>query len=105
MEGHGATLPQDYLDAPVRIPEQIVFRHFAAETVILNLTTGKYHGLNPTGGTMMETLQKLGTIRASIPELARTFGQPEKRIEQDLVGLCRDLIDRNLLAFEAREPS
>ena len=35
----------------VRVPRHVVHRDFPAQTVILNLETGKYHGLNPTAGT------------------------------------------------------
>ena len=84
-------------DARISVPENIVFRHFAAETVILNLATGRYHGLNPTGGAMLEALQRQGSVRASVPEIAERFGQSEERIEQDMLTLCRDLAERGLI--------
>ncbi|MDX6726492.1 MAG: hypothetical protein QOK49_1297, partial [Baekduia sp.] len=57
------------------------------------------HGLNPSGGAMLEALQREGTIRASVPEIAERFGQPEERIEQDMLTLCRDLGERGLIAL------
>ena len=32
----------------VRVPEHVVYRDFAEQTVVLNLRTGRYHGLNET---------------------------------------------------------
>jgi hypothetical protein len=84
----------------VRVPDHVVSRSFAAETVILNLETGKYHGLNTTGGRMLQVLQHSGTVRASAPALAEEFGQPEERIVNDLSARCADLAERGLLVFD-----
>jgi hypothetical protein len=92
-------------DARITVPENVVFRHFAAETVILNLATGRYHGLNPSGGAMLEALQRQGTIRASVPEIAERFAQPEDRIERDMLTLCRDLSERGLIVSTSGDGS
>ena len=42
------------LDAHASVPQHVVYRRFAAETVVLNLETGTYHGLNATGARMLE---------------------------------------------------
>src|SRR3990170_1998979 len=39
-----------------RLPDHVVVRTFVLETVVLNLETGQYHGLNPTAGTILEML-------------------------------------------------
>ena len=46
------TLPADFpfASAHVAIAPDVVYRTFATETVILNLQTGRYHGLKMTGG-------------------------------------------------------
>ena len=43
----------------VRIPKHVVFRSFGSETVLLNLSTGQYHGLRGTGGRMLEVLAEI----------------------------------------------
>jgi hypothetical protein len=48
------TDPDTLLSASLRLPQHVVHRSFVAETVVLNLQTGKYHGLNPVGGRMLE---------------------------------------------------
>lgn len=32
------------------VPDHVVYRAFVDETVVLNLDTGRYHGLNAVGG-------------------------------------------------------
>ena len=52
------------------MPEHVVYREFVQETVILNLETGTYHGLNPTGGKMLQTLSNAPTVKEAAATLA-----------------------------------
>ena len=56
---------EDVLAARPSVPEHVVYREFVQETVILNLETGTYHGLNPSGGKMLETLGAAATPRTT----------------------------------------
>ena len=40
----------------VRLSENVVFRSFGSETVLLNLKSGQYHGVRGSGGRMLEVL-------------------------------------------------
>jgi Coenzyme PQQ synthesis protein D (PqqD) len=88
---------QDLLAARVRLPQHIVHRGFVAETVVLNLRTGKYHGLNPTAGKMLEAIEASDTVAAAVPGLALEYGLEQTQIEQDLVALCQGLLERGLI--------
>ena len=89
------------LDAEVVIPGHVVYRDFASETVLLNIETGTYHGLNPVAGRMLETLDRVGRVRDAVPLLTTEFEQPVEVIERDLAALCEGLVQRGLL--EVRE--
>jgi hypothetical protein len=81
----------------VKVPEHVVHRDFAHETVILNLDTGQYHGLNPVGGRMLTLMQTGATVGEAATRLAEEFKQPVESIETDLVAFCSDLADRGLI--------
>lgn len=85
------------LAAQVRVPEHVVYRAFVKETVVLNLNTGKYHGLNPTGGRMLEVLTKAESIGAATAELAAEYGQSQDQVERDVLSFCDDLVERGLI--------
>ncbi len=85
------------LASSVRLPEHVVHRGFAAETVVLNLQSGKYHGLNPVAGRMLEVLEQTATVQEAAHQLAAEYEQPLETIEEDLCGLCVDLAERGLL--------
>lgn len=88
---------QELLASRARLPQHVVHRSFVAETVVLNLRTGKYHGLNPTAGTMLEALEGAPTIAAAVPGLVEEYGVEEAQIESDLIALCRGLLERGLI--------
>jgi hypothetical protein len=83
-------------------PQHVVYRPFVKETVVLNLQTGKYHGLNPTGGRMLELIERSATVEAAARQLAEEFGAPLEQIQADMCDFCRDLLERGLI--ELRTP-
>ena len=99
MATNDVTTP-DFLNSVVRVPETTVYRAFVAETVVLNLETGIYHGLNPTGGRMLELLDELGSVKATLDQLVKEFDAPRDRLGEDLAGFCRDLVSRKLIQLD-----
>lgn len=93
----GATLNTNLLDARISVPQHVVHRAFPTETVLLNLNTGQYHGLNPTAGRMFEVLEQTGNPREAASQLSTDFGLPAKVVEADLHDLCVGLIERGLI--------
>lgn len=85
------------IDSKVRIPPNVVYRAFARETVLVNLETGMYHGLNRIGGRMLETLERTPSVRAAAVKIAAEFDQPLESIEADLCAFCADLFERGLI--------
>jgi len=88
------------LAASVTVPDHVVYREFAQETVLLNLETGRYHGVNPTGGTMLRTLEHAATVGDAAAELADHYGRGLDEMEDDVCSFCNDLLKRGLVALE-----
>ncbi len=103
MAGDSSTDDRALLAARARLPEHVVHRGFAAETVVLNLQTGKYHGLNPTAGRMLEVLESKDTVGEAAADIANEYGQPIDQVEQDLCALCADLVERDLIELDGIE--
>jgi hypothetical protein len=89
------------LASSIRVPDHVVYRDFPEETVMLNLDSGMYHGLNRTAARMVTTLQESATVAAAIDSLAAEFQQPRERIEEDVLSLCRTLDERGLIVRDA----
>jgi Coenzyme PQQ synthesis protein D (PqqD) len=85
------------LETKVKVPQSVVFRSFPTETVVLNLQTGKYHGLNPTAGKMLQALTEAASVRAAAAAVAAEYDAPAETIEVDICDLCQNLLDRGLV--------
>jgi hypothetical protein len=83
------------------VPQHVAWRAFPTETVLLNLNTGQYHGLNPSGGRMFEVVDECGDLPSAAERLAEEFGQPLETVAADLRAFCVDLIERGLLEIPA----
>jgi Coenzyme PQQ synthesis protein D (PqqD) len=91
------------LSARLRLPQHVVHRTFVAETVVLNLQTGKYHGLNPMGGHMLDVLNESADVRSAAERVASEYDQDPDVVEEDFVAFCNDLLDRGLVEVQTAE--
>jgi hypothetical protein len=93
--------PDEILNARATVPDHVVHRSFEAETLLLNLDTGQYHGLNQTGGRMLELLdENEGHIGTAIERLAAENDLAPDDIADDLATFCADLHERGLIEVE-----
>ena len=86
--------------AKVRVPAYVVYRDFADETVMLNLRTGKYHGLNRLGGVLLDALEKAPSVSSAVEEIAKRYGKRPEEIEQDVYEFCMDMLQRSLIELD-----
>jgi hypothetical protein len=93
----GNTRRPDLGASHARVPNHVVHRTLAHETVVLNLKTGRYHGLNPTAGRMLAELEGGGTLHEIAVRLADVYALPVDELEGDLAALSLDLLSRDLI--------
>ena len=79
------------------VPQHVVYRDFVTETVVLNLETGEYHGLNRTGGLILAVLERAETVGAAARTLADEYGRALAEVERDVCAFCTDLLARGLI--------
>jgi hypothetical protein len=81
----------------ITVPDGVVRRSFGDEPVLLNLATGHYHGLNPTGGYMVALLEETGDAQATARRTSDELGVPLERVQADLAALLEALSARGLV--------
>lgn len=86
------------------IPQHVVHRSFVSETVMLNLMTGKYYGVNTTGGRMLEALETGCSIQDAAELLGAEFDVSVDQLVADLLEFCEDLVERGLLEVAGARP-
>jgi hypothetical protein len=92
--------PEVVQELRARVPDHVVYRDFPEETVVLNLESGQYHGLNATAGRMLAALVEADSIGLAAAALEPEFCVSRSRIERDLIDLCDALAARGLLQFD-----
>jgi hypothetical protein len=85
-----------------RLPDHVVVRSLVLETVVLNLRTGQYHGLNPTAGRVLEMLGSGLTVAQISERLASEARHPLDEVTRAVCKTCAALLARGLLEPEAR---
>jgi Coenzyme PQQ synthesis protein D (PqqD) len=88
------------LASKVKVPQHVVYRSFPSETVVLNLNTGKYHGLNATAGRMLDELTRAACVRDAASALADAYKQEQSVLERDVCELCQSLLQRGLIEID-----
>jgi hypothetical protein len=99
VEASGQAFPE-VTSMKIRVPQHVVYRTLATETVALNVQTGMYYGLNQTAGRMLEVLERAGDLDAALAQLVPELEAPEERIRSDIIGLCIYLESKGLIEVE-----
>lgn len=93
----GSDAPAALLAAHARVPEHVVYRSFIRETVLLNLTTGRYHGIDPADGRILDLLAGDATLATAAQALAEVDRRPLADVERDVCRFCEELRGRGLI--------
>jgi hypothetical protein len=89
-----------FMGATAHVPDNVVHRSFPAETIVLDLNAGVYHGLNHVAGRMLELIGELRRIRAVADYLATEYDAPPAKIQRDLCHVCQELLERGLIELD-----
>ena len=91
-------------DSRVIVPDHVVFRGLADETILLNIETGQYHAVDRVGGRFFDVIRQSDDLGGASRKLAAEYGQPLPQIESDLTRFCVDLEGRGLIELHRDAP-
>jgi hypothetical protein len=90
----------------LRVAENVVSRDLADESVLLNLDTGTYFGLDAVGTRLWHLLAEHGSPESAVETLLTEYDVDAPRLQKDVDTLIDQLIDKKLLTTDAaRTPS
>jgi hypothetical protein len=84
-----------------RLPDNVVVRTLVLQTVVLNLETGQYHGLNPTAGSILELLGSGMSVIEVAERLATQTRHSRAEVTEAVRKTCAALLARQLLEVDA----
>lgn len=81
----------------VVVPPHVLVRHLDGESVLLNLETERYFGLDATGTRMWELATSLPNIDSAFGKLLDEFEAEPELLRSHLAELLSQLIENGLL--------
>lgn len=83
--------------ATFRIPAQVMARQVGDETVILDLVSGLYFGLDEVGSRVWELIAQGESLAAICRMLVAEYDVPADTLASDVASLVGDLQERGLI--------
>ena len=85
------------LDTHLSIPPQVMSRLVGDETVLLDLSSGIYFGLDGVGKRIWESVDEGLSLGETAAVIAAEFEVDEAQAQADLIAFATDLLERGLL--------
>jgi len=85
------------LNDSLRIPDQVATRKVGDETILLNLETGTYFGLDAVGSRFLELLEQNGKLADAHRVMLEEFDVAPEVLEADLLRLSEEMCAKGLL--------
>ena len=81
----------------VTVPDDILISHLQEESVILNLDSERYYGLDDVGTRFLSVLTTSDTIETAYERLRAEYDVDPQILRDDLLAVVNNLIDHGLL--------
>jgi hypothetical protein len=81
----------------VRVPEDVLISKVQEESVILNLDTERYFGLDDVGTTFLSALTSSESIETAYEKLRNEYDVDGDVLRHDLLALVENLVDQGIL--------
>ena len=86
------------LDTKLTVPPQVMSRLVGDETVLLDLASGIYFGLDGVGKKIWESVTDGQTLAQAAAIIVDEYDVEEARAQADVLEFASDLVERGLLS-------
>ena len=81
----------------VKVPDDVLISNLQGESVILNLDSERYYGLDDVGTRFLSVLTTSDSIEAAYELLRHEYDVDAHVLRQDLLELVEDLVKQGIL--------
>jgi hypothetical protein len=85
----------------LRIADDVVCRDLAGESVLLNLSTGTYFGLDAVGTRLWHLVAEHGSTALALETLLAEYEVDKPQLQKDVEALLNQLLTKGLLTTDA----
>ena len=87
----------------VRVPAEVLVSGLQSESVILNVDSERYFGLDEVGTRMMSVLTTSDSIQAAYETLLEEYDVEGEVLRQDLTSIVEQLIEQGLVEISSEQ--
>ena len=80
----------------VRVPDDVLLSNLQEESVILNLDSERYYGLDDVGTRFLSVLNTSDSIEAAYEKLIQEYDVDEEVLRKDLLTLVENLLAQGI---------
>ena len=84
----------------VRVPDDVLISNLQEESVILNLNSERYFGLDNVGTRMLSALSTSNSIEAAYELLLAEYDVDAQELRHDLSSLIENLLQQGLITVD-----
>jgi Coenzyme PQQ synthesis protein D (PqqD). len=81
----------------LKIPDDVLISNLQDESVILNLDSERYYGLDSVGTRMLSVLTISDSIEAAYNTLIQEYDVDDQTLRRDLIALVENLVEQGLV--------
>jgi hypothetical protein len=81
----------------VRVPDDVLISNLQEESVILNLDSERYFGLDDIGTRFLSVLTTSDSIEAAYKKLLSEYDVDSEMLRHDLIALVENLIEQGIV--------
>jgi hypothetical protein len=83
----------------VKIPDDVLISKLQEESVILNLDSERYYGLDDVGTRFLSALTTSESIEAAYEKLTKEYDVDGQLLRQDLLELVENLVEQGIISI------
>lgn len=92
-------------NARLRVPDGVLMRELQGESVLLNLDSGHYFGLDEVGTRVWALAVAGPTLGDALRALEDEYDVPPEQLEADVQALLRQLVEHKLVEVDDGGPA
>ena len=85
------------LDVTITISPDVIAQEVAGETVLLDLTSEHYFGLDETGTRIWQLIEEHGNLRAVFQQMLAEYDVSDEALEADMLELLEEIAKHGLI--------
>jgi hypothetical protein len=95
-------MPISFTDR-LKVPDDVLISGLQTESVILNLDSERYFGLDEVGTRMMSVLTSADSIQAAYETLLEEYDVEGEVLRQDLTAIIEQMVEQGLVEITSEQ--